>query len=326
MIRRPPRSTRFPYTTLFRSRRGPCDRDPTAVHVLESLLQELLQDPVEALRGFEVREVAGTGEGHVAGVRYLLGHRAHDLGRGDPILLAADDQSGNLYLPQERGRVRALAHGAQSRDDAVRVALEDHGANLLYDPLVALEGFGREETLYLQLDQDPDPLLGDAASHLLAVLPYLLGVRLGSGVGEDEAGYPLREQPQALEGDVASHRDTAQDDALQAQAVEEPADSFSVVAHVGLGRGAGGAPEAGVVRGDQAPKVGECLCLRLEHPAIQREGVEQDDRVPRPVPELPVRHQPAGGPAIRHALSFRWLSALSRQLVGPYRRMTVLPP
>src|SRR5690348_17439225 len=28
MIRRPPRSTLFPYTTLFRSRRGPPRRDP----------------------------------------------------------------------------------------------------------------------------------------------------------------------------------------------------------------------------------------------------------------------------------------------------------
>src|SRR3712207_8106202 len=30
MIRRPPRSTLFPYTTLFRSRTGSCSRSPTA--------------------------------------------------------------------------------------------------------------------------------------------------------------------------------------------------------------------------------------------------------------------------------------------------------
>src|SRR5688572_31887252 len=42
MIRRPPRSTLFPYTTLFRSARGPDQRHPLAVgdrqrHVVEHL-------------------------------------------------------------------------------------------------------------------------------------------------------------------------------------------------------------------------------------------------------------------------------------------------
>src|SRR5438874_4103268 len=37
MIRRPPRSTLFPYTTLFRSRRCACDRaSPTAVSPTEA--------------------------------------------------------------------------------------------------------------------------------------------------------------------------------------------------------------------------------------------------------------------------------------------------
>src|SRR6266853_5625608 len=31
MIRRPPRSTLFPYTTLFRSRRAPCSRASTGI-------------------------------------------------------------------------------------------------------------------------------------------------------------------------------------------------------------------------------------------------------------------------------------------------------
>src|SRR3712207_7513463 len=71
------------------------------------LFEKLPQGRVEALGGFEVREVAGAGEGHVVGVGDLLRHGPHDLGRGDPILLATDDQGGNLYLLQERGRVRA---------------------------------------------------------------------------------------------------------------------------------------------------------------------------------------------------------------------------
>src|SRR3712207_1506659 len=69
--------------------------------LLKPLLQEFLQSRVEPFRGFEVREVARAGEGHVARVRDLLGHRAHDLGRGDPILLAADDQRGDLDLSQK---------------------------------------------------------------------------------------------------------------------------------------------------------------------------------------------------------------------------------
>src|SRR5947199_3875863 len=35
MIRRPPRSTLFPYTTLFRSRRGPVLEHPHRVHAAE---------------------------------------------------------------------------------------------------------------------------------------------------------------------------------------------------------------------------------------------------------------------------------------------------
>src|SRR5215212_2590951 len=211
------------------------------------LRQELSEGRVEAFGVLEVREVACAGEGHVAGVRYLLGHRAHDLGGGDPILLPTDDQRGDLYLAEERGRVRAIAHGAQSRDDAVGGALEDHGADLLHDLLVVLQGVGGEEAFQLQLYEDLDPLLGDAAGHFLAVLAHLFGVRLWAGVGEDEAGYSLRKVAQAPEGDVAAHRDAAKDHVLELQAVEESADRFGIVAHVGLGWGARGPPEARVV-------------------------------------------------------------------------------
>src|SRR3712207_7901116 len=47
MIRRPPRSTLFPYTTLFRSRRaaGVLDRLAEALHVLALVLSDLLREP-----------------------------------------------------------------------------------------------------------------------------------------------------------------------------------------------------------------------------------------------------------------------------------------
>src|SRR3712207_1789651 len=89
--------------------------------------QEIREGSVELLGGFEVREVTGPGYGHMMGVWYLRGHGAHDLGGGDAILLSADDQGRDVDLSEERGRVRALPHGAEGGDDAVGGVLEDHG-------------------------------------------------------------------------------------------------------------------------------------------------------------------------------------------------------
>src|SRR2546430_14639706 len=52
MIRRPPRSTLFPYTTLFRSRRREHDRDEPPVHELAAIGgQAPAQDLLEPRRG-----------------------------------------------------------------------------------------------------------------------------------------------------------------------------------------------------------------------------------------------------------------------------------
>src|SRR2546430_2795503 len=57
MIRRPPRSTLFPYTTLFRSLR---DRQPDAL--LPSLGAPILDRPDEALRQLQERSEEHTSE------------------------------------------------------------------------------------------------------------------------------------------------------------------------------------------------------------------------------------------------------------------------
>src|SRR3712207_8428355 len=57
MIRRPPRSTLFPYTTLFRSLCGPADGDPARVVVLDDHARRDLELPRDASRGVEVEQV-----------------------------------------------------------------------------------------------------------------------------------------------------------------------------------------------------------------------------------------------------------------------------
>src|SRR5215212_3910996 len=114
----------------------------SSLQTLPDALQEVREGSVELLGGFEVREVAGLGDGHVVGAGYLRGHSAHDLGRGDAILLPADDEGWNAYLTEERGRVRALPHGAEGGDGAVGGVIEDHGPHALYNLLVVLQGVG----------------------------------------------------------------------------------------------------------------------------------------------------------------------------------------
>src|SRR5256886_14178375 len=53
MIRRPPRSTLFPYTTLFRSARGDVLAGPALVDLASEGLPELEADPGRALSGGE---------------------------------------------------------------------------------------------------------------------------------------------------------------------------------------------------------------------------------------------------------------------------------
>src|SRR5256885_4686916 len=51
MIRRPPRSTLFPYTTLFRSQGGLVFRYPAPLHDVAAALIEAAQRAVQAVRG-----------------------------------------------------------------------------------------------------------------------------------------------------------------------------------------------------------------------------------------------------------------------------------
>src|SRR5918994_7045469 len=73
---------------------------PRLAYCLPDALEEIREGGVELLGGFEVREVACPGKGHVAGAWYLRGHSTHDLGGGDAILLPADDEGWNADLPE----------------------------------------------------------------------------------------------------------------------------------------------------------------------------------------------------------------------------------
>src|SRR5215211_8016742 len=87
---------------------------------LPDALQELSESRVELLGGFQVRQVARTGYGHVAGTGYLCGHSTHDLGSGNAVFLPSDDEGRDAYLAEKRGRIRTLPHGAEGGDGAVR--------------------------------------------------------------------------------------------------------------------------------------------------------------------------------------------------------------
>src|SRR5215211_2776359 len=73
---------------------------------------------------------------------------------------------------------------------------------------------------------------------------------------------------------------------------------------VGLGWSTGGTPESRVIRGDDAVAPRECPHLGFEHPAVEREGVEQDQGIP--LPKFPVRHRYAGSHVIHYGLL--WLA------------------
>src|SRR3989441_7662007 len=73
MIRRPPRSTLFPYTTLFRSRR-PHEADSLLAPFLEQLLRNVLVDPLHRVRHDEqprVRQTRERSEEHTSELQSL---------------------------------------------------------------------------------------------------------------------------------------------------------------------------------------------------------------------------------------------------------------
>src|SRR5919112_1663399 len=118
-----------------------CSRSVDPQPTLLDGLQELRKGSVELLGGFEVRKMAGLGNGLVACVWHLRGHGAHDFGRSDTIFLPADDECGDAYLAEEGGRVGALPHGAEGGDHTVGGSIEDHGADPLGEEPHAFEGY-----------------------------------------------------------------------------------------------------------------------------------------------------------------------------------------
>src|SRR2546422_9065554 len=105
MIRRPPRSTLFPYTTLFRSRDS---RLPGGVHDRERFLAALTTPPEERGRGPDAAEVpaaednSGNAYARIAKVGSLHVHDAtRRRGCAPPLLLAA----GRLRLPRRARRL-----------------------------------------------------------------------------------------------------------------------------------------------------------------------------------------------------------------------------
>src|SRR3712207_9045792 len=107
MIRRPPRSTLFPYTTLFRSDAGHLVHMPTHIDVLCGDYKSTLESN---LRAIEVNEKYVAREGRVG--FYALYH-AHDrhfaiygamfLGRSEVALRVATDLEASL--PEELLRI-----------------------------------------------------------------------------------------------------------------------------------------------------------------------------------------------------------------------------
>src|SRR3989454_11344263 len=116
MIRRPPRSTLFPYTTLFRSRAGMTGRDADA----------LARDPIAA-RGFG--EAFGHSLGHGLGLEV---HEAPRLSKTNPDPLPAD-----AVVTIEPGVYLAGDGGGRIEDD---VHLAAAGPQLLSDGLTGLVG------------------------------------------------------------------------------------------------------------------------------------------------------------------------------------------
>src|SRR6266853_6881320 len=113
MIRRPPRSTLFPYTTLFRSHRQPVvasNHDGTQAHLAElgkTFGNPRLDDVFEVDRPHH-QVVLGHHERRPAGARYRL----------DPLLNCFRELLGRWAAAPGRDRVdRALA-------DAVRVEVD----------------------------------------------------------------------------------------------------------------------------------------------------------------------------------------------------------
>src|SRR2546429_8719521 len=121
MIRRPPRSTLFPYTTLFRSERvavpawcGPgAGAEGGLRHVARALRDRRREPAIAPVDGFRLRAARRSR----AGVRHQLGSAADRCG--------ADPQVAHRFLPRRAGPHQALTH-AGSAGALQSVAAEGH--------------------------------------------------------------------------------------------------------------------------------------------------------------------------------------------------------
>src|SRR5258708_17025410 len=99
MIRRPPRSTLFPYTTLFRSKKGLSCMRKAALAAVVAALAVL---PVAASADDKVANVVGTWEGELHRKTARQKPRHH-----------SNAETG-LYFAIKEGKVRARVSGHQS--------------------------------------------------------------------------------------------------------------------------------------------------------------------------------------------------------------------
>src|SRR3712207_940379 len=127
MIRRPPRSTLFPYTTLFRSRREEREGEETAREVMRFLGLERRAD--------ELAQNLSYGDQRRLEIARAMATR--------PKLLCLDEPAAG-FNPAEKQRLMELIRAV--RDQGITVLLIEHDMRLVMgvtDRIVVLE-FGRK--------------------------------------------------------------------------------------------------------------------------------------------------------------------------------------
>src|SRR2546427_12002123 len=116
MIRRPPRSTLFPYTTLFRSHHQPRDRErrqPARAFLVELAI-------VLVLRGLAADRGADDGRGALGKTARERKARLRDrLARGDHGELRHAVHEGELALVEMLARIEALHLGDDLLDELI---------------------------------------------------------------------------------------------------------------------------------------------------------------------------------------------------------------
>src|SRR5438270_13388098 len=150
MIRRPPRSTLFPYTTLFRSERRRRDRSRQAPQRRDRNLPAHLPGAVHALRQLRVRQLRGRCPAVSGSIRAVIDTNAlqHNLsvvraraGSARVMAVVKANAYGHGLLPTALALQAADAFGVARLEEGV--ALRAGG---ITQPIVLLEGvFGAEQ-------------------------------------------------------------------------------------------------------------------------------------------------------------------------------------